>query len=192
MRWVSEALTILGRAPSVGRADIIGRWTFNRGFKLERLTRKQLDWFIEVEKPSQTIGHSIDGMYVHLLRSIEDQRDQFDDPDSLIALIKLIIDEGVDHYRRFQAVRDHLNGLEEDDYLRKLTGVPDQEDARLLDMADEMYHTLLNALAASFRAGDSGGGMFFDQARRTMEGLHELHHRLAAKDLRPRFNLLRK
>jgi hypothetical protein len=34
--------------------------------------------------------------------------------------------------------------------------------------------------------------MFFDQARRTMEGLHELHHRLAAKDLRPRFNLLRK
>lgn len=189
MRWVNEALTLLRRPPSVGRADIIGRWTFNRDFKLERLTRDQLNWFIDVEKPSQAIGQGIDGMYVHVLRSIEDQRDQFEDPDSLIALIKLIIDEGVDHYRRFQAVQDHLKGLEEEDYLRKLTRVPDQEDARLLDMADEMYHTLLNALAASFRAGDKGGGLFFDQARRTMESLHELHHRLAGNDLAPRFNL---
>ena len=62
-RWVNEALSLLGEPPSLGRADPIGRKQ-EEPFRLERLTPQQLQWFINIEEPSQAINEGIDGMYV--------------------------------------------------------------------------------------------------------------------------------
>ena len=64
LHWVNEALDILGSPASLDRADIIGR-TFKRRFHLKPLTGKQLEWFIEVEKPSRAMSETrgVDGMY---------------------------------------------------------------------------------------------------------------------------------
>lgn len=92
LRWVNEALDLMQQSPSLGRAQLIGR-TFNRPFELERLTPQQLQWFIDVEEPSQVAGQGLDGMYVRLLASIDRQPEQFPERERLMRLIKLIVDE---------------------------------------------------------------------------------------------------
>ena len=116
LRWVNEALDLLGQAPSLGRAKSLGR-IFNRPFELKPLTPEQLQWFIDVEKPSQSVDEGLDGMYVQLLTSIERQPEIFPEQERLLYLIKLIIDEGGDHYQRFKSVQEHLSQMIPDIYL---------------------------------------------------------------------------
>jgi len=206
LRWANEALTLLGAGPVLGRAGKIGQ-VQQRDFELCPLNARQLDWFIEIEKPSQTITDPegqggkdpIDGMYVVLLRSIEEQRATFRNADRLVPLLKLIVDEGMDHYHRFLSVKKHLEGLSEETYLRKLRrwDSPEEEiaarvsaeDIRMLDRADDMYNDLLAELASALGHGDKGGGMFLEHSRRRMHSLHEINHRLADRKLGPRFTL---
>src|SRR6185436_20912985 len=76
-RWVNEMLLYLGEDQVLGRADPIGidfpeQKGFNRPFELAPLTRRQLDWFIEVERVSPHHDPAaIAGMYTRLLLSIE-------------------------------------------------------------------------------------------------------------------------
>lgn len=189
LRWVNEALDLLKQPPSLGRAQAIGR-TFNRPFELERLTPQQLQWFIDVEAPSQEAGQKLDGMYVRLLVSIDRQPEVFPERERLLHLIKLIIDEGEGHYKRFLSVQQHLAGASPDSYLRPLANPPaGTQLASLQNLSDQNYSVLLGALQVSFALGDRAGGLVLEQSRRAMFNLHETNHYLASQGVRARFRL---
>ena len=189
LRWVNEALDLMQQSPSLGRAKFIGR-TFNRPFELKRLTPQQLQWFIDVEQPSQVAGQGLDGMYVRLLASIDRQPEQFPERERLLRLVKLIIDEGENHYKRFLSVQQHLVGLSSDSYLRPVEEPQSGTQlANLQTLSDQNYSVLLGALQVSFVLGDRAGGMVLEQSRRAMFNLHETNHYLANKGIRARFRL---
>lgn len=189
LRWVNEALDLMQQSPSLGRAKFIGR-TFNRPFELKRLTPQQLQWFIDVEQPSQVAGQGLDGMYVRLLASIDRQPEQFPERERLLRLVKLIIDEGENHYKRFLSVQQHLVGLSSDYYLRPLENPqPGTQLASLQSLSDQNYSVLLGALQVSFVLGDRAGGMVLEQSRRAMFNLHETNHYMAREGVRARFRL---
>jgi hypothetical protein len=189
LRWANEALNLLGAPPSLGRADRIGR-SLDRPFALEPLTPQQLAWFIDVERPSQVVGTGVDGMYVRLHSTITRRPDLFPESERLVHLLKLIIDEGDDHFHRFTAVQSHLAGLDPARYLRRLADEPDDDDGRrLLDLADQNYAALLGALHLTFGFGDTAGGRLMEQSRRAMRNLHETNQLLAIRGVRPRFAL---
>lgn len=185
LRWVNEALALLGESPSLDRAERIGR-VFNRPFELTPLTPEQLQWFIDVEQPSQAINESIDGMYVQLHTSIDLQPKEFPERERLVHLIKLIIDEGEDHYERFLSIQRHLTGIAPEQYLRPLDDAPTQG---LQDLSDQHYAVLLRSLQVTFSIGDRAGGLQLEHSRRAMYNLHETNHFMATKGLRARFTL---
>jgi len=189
LHWVNEALDLLGQPLSIGRAERIGR-SFDRPFALKPLTPDQLEWFIEVEKPSQAINEGIDGMYVRLHTSIDRQPEVFPEHDRLVQLMKLIIDEGGEHYERFMSVQKHLSNLSPSQYLRTLNDAPPASaSAQLQDLGDENYKVLLGALQVTFSLGEKAGGIMLEESRRAMFNLHETNHILASKGVRARFTL---
>ncbi|MGW7455483.1 ferritin-like domain-containing protein [Streptomyces sp. NPDC054787] len=195
LRWVNEALGTLGRAPVLARAQEIERETDHR-FGLEPLTPARLQWFVDVESPSRNSRadpidpNGIDGMYVALHEALVKRPEQFPDADRLAHLVKLIIDEGGDHWRRFQAVQGHLAGLTEDQYLRPLASdTTDELNLRLLDISDQNYAMLLATLQESFARHDAAGGALMEQTRQVMRNMHEVNHVLAARGVGPRFTL---
>ncbi|MDQ4117226.1 MAG: ferritin-like protein, partial [Actinomycetota bacterium] len=188
LRWVNEALGVLGRPVALGRAERIGR-QFDRPFELAPLTPEQLDWFIDVERPSRATASDVDGMYVRLLSTIEKRPQDFPSADRIAHLLKLIIDEGDDHFQRFTSVKEYLADLDPADYLRPLDGEPDALAVELRALGDQSYAVLLAALSTAFRLGDRAGGVLLEQSRRAMFGLHETNHALAARGVAPRFAL---
>lgn len=189
LRWVNEALNLLKQPPSLGRAQYIGR-AFNRPFQLEPLTPEQLQWFIDVEQPSQSVNEGLDGMYVQLLTSIDRQPDQFPERERLLHLIKLIVDEGGDHYERFTSVQQHLSGMDPNSYLRPLKNPqPGSQLTSLQRLSDQNYAVLLGLLQVSFSLGDRAGGLVLEQSRRAMFSLHETNHYLASKGVGAPFKL---
>ncbi|MFC9504146.1 ferritin-like domain-containing protein [Streptomyces sp. NPDC057002] len=192
LRWVNEVLGVLGRPhqldpPPLGM--IIQRQTGQR-FELKRLTADQLDWFIRVESISDEMNpDGIDGMYVRLHHTIVQRPDLFPQSDRLAHLIKLIIDEGVNHFERFKAVKGHLAEFLEDEYLRGLDKTPDAMDQQLLQLADLNYAVLLGAMKETLALGDRAGGVLIEHARRAMTNLHEVNHLLASRDVAPRFQI---
>lgn len=189
LHWVNEALGLLGQPLSLDRAKRIGR-AFDRPFALQPLTPEQLQWFINVEKPSQAINEGIDGMYVRLHTSIDRQPEVFAQHDRLIQLMKLIIDEGGDHYKRFLSVQNHLSNLSPTQYLRTLDDAPPgSTSAQLQDLSDENYKVLLGALQLTFSLGEKAGGAMLEESRRAMFNLHETNHILASKGIHARFTL---
>ncbi|MGH3925208.1 MAG: hypothetical protein ACRDTT_20500, partial [Pseudonocardiaceae bacterium] len=187
-RWVNEALVLLSRPPNVGRADRIHR-QLDRPFALEPLTPQQLDWFIEVERPSQSIASGVDGMYVQLLVTIDRRPDLFPERDRLVHLIKLIINEGIDHFERFTAIKEQLAGLAPELYLRPLDRPADELTRNLVELSNQNYAVLLGALSATFALGDRAGGALLEQSRRAMFSLHETNHVLASRGVAPPFTL---
>jgi Ferritin-like len=189
LRWVNEALALLEQPAELGRATVLGR-ALQQPFALQPLTPEQLTWFIQVEAPSQQVGTRLDGMYVRLLLSIEGQPELFPERERLVALIKLIIDEGGDHHRRFLAIEQRLSALAPAAYLRVMTVEPPQPTLRALqDLSDQNYALLLGSLALTFSFGDRAGGSLMEQARRAMFNLHETNHYLASQGASPRFVL---
>lgn len=189
LRWVNEALDLLKEPPLTGRAESIGR-AFNRPFELKPLTPDILQWFIDVEKPSQSIGQGLDGMYVRLLTSIDQQPDAFPERERMVHLMKLIIDEGEGHYQRFLSVQQQLSGIDAGTYLRPLANPPSGSNlASLQVLSDRNYAVLLGALQVSLSLGDRAGGILLEQARRAMFNLHETSHYLAAQGIGVPFTL---
>lgn len=176
-RWVNEALNIFNEEPVVDRATVIK--SFNKPFKLRPLTQQQLQWFIDVEKPSQDLGQSIDGMYVRLLLSIEKQPDLFPEHERLIHLFKLIIDEGEDHYQRFLSIKEHLKDYTESQYLRPLSDPTSDERLKALQLlADQNYEVMIGTLRIAFEYADGSNGKLLEEARRAMYNLHDTAHLL--------------
>ncbi|GAA2625728.1 hypothetical protein GCM10010425_22880 [Streptomyces spororaveus] len=199
LRWVNEALAMFGRQPVLDRAKKIKRGSEEHEVTLQRLTRDRLQWFVDVEAPSRNSSDdpidpedpdSVDGMYVELHAAVVEHPEQFPEADRLAHLIKLIIDEGGDHWHRFRAVQGHLEGLTEQQYLRPLaTDTTDPLNLELLDDSDRSYDLLIGVLQKSFSLRDAAGGILMERSRVAMQNMHELNHQLAARGVGPRFTL---
>jgi hypothetical protein len=184
-RWVNEMLLELGEHWVLDRATVIGidfpeQKGFNQPFALVPLTGDQLDWFIKVEKasPNHANPATIDGMYTRILLSIEQGVDFAADPakrERLAQFVKMIIDEGVDHYARFVRVKNAIEGMGERRYLRVTSGpkiAPAGSPARVLqEVADGSYAVLLQALDYVFRQDSAQRGALLEAARRAMYNL---------------------
>jgi hypothetical protein len=184
-RWVNEMLLELGEHWVLDRATVIGidfpeQKGFNQPFVLSPLTGEQLDWFIKVEKasPNHANPATIDGMYTHILLSIQQGGEFASDPakrERLGAFVKMIIDEGVDHYARFVRVKNALDGMKENEYLR-VTSAPKRAAAAsktkiLQDVADGSYAVVLQALDYVFQQDTEQRGELLEAARRAMYNL---------------------
>ncbi|TKB71209.1 MAG: hypothetical protein E8D46_17735 [Nitrospira sp.] len=194
LRAVNEILIELGAPWQLDRADIIGEdfdgdgVAFQRPFALRPLDRTQLGWFIAVEAASQNQGdeNTIDGMYTLILRSVA-VSDEFsaDQKNRLSALIKVIIDEGIDHYARFSRAKTALAGIPENEYLKVQTGpetvAAGHPDSVLQDAADAAYLVVLRSLDYVFQVGDSQRGAMMESARRAMYNMDDAARSLAAR-----------
>jgi hypothetical protein len=202
LRAVNEILIELGEAWVLGRASVIGRdydgngRAFQQRFELVPLSRAQLDWFIKVERASQN-DHSqdtIDGMYTLILHSIA-ASDEFPAEQKQRArqLVKVIIDEGMEHFRRFTRARDALRELPEASYL-KVRGAPlrlaeGHPDRVLQDTADAAYVVVLRALGYVFQMGDRQRGVMMETARRAMYNMDDAARSLALRGVGAMFDL---
>jgi hypothetical protein len=203
LRSVNEILIGVGEAPSLSRAAIIGEdfdgngKAFNRPFELVPLSRAQLDFFIDVERASQSHTgdqDTIDGMYTVLLRSVAASSEFTEgDKQRLAQLVKVIIDEGMDHFRRFERVEAALSGLAEAEYLRVVgppTRLPDADADRILqDTVDAAYQVLLRSLDYVFRLGDLQRGAMMEAARRAMYNMDDAARSLATRGIAALFEL---
>jgi hypothetical protein len=184
-RWVNEMLLELGEHWVLDRATVIGidfpeQKGFNQPFVLSPLIGEQLDWFIKVEKasPNHANPATIDGMYTHILLSIQQGAEFASDPakrERLAAFVKMIIDEGVDHYARFVRVKNALDGMKQDEYLRVTSapkpGVAGSSVRLLQDVADGSYAVVLQALDYVFQQDTEQRGELLEAARRAMYNL---------------------
>ena len=194
LRAVNEMLIVLGQAPELGRATIIGEdlegtgKAFNHPFALRPLTSAQLDWFIAVEAASRNHDDqsTIDGMYTLLLRSVAANVDLAPEQKKTIeAMIRVIIDEGVDHHTRFVRARRALSGIAPERYLAVATApkrLPDTDPDFILQAAlDAAYIVVLRSLEYAFRLGDSQRGAAVEAARRAMYNMDDAARSLAAR-----------
>jgi len=119
-------------------------------------------------------------MYTRILISIEQgpafQADP-DERDRLANFVKLIIDEGVDHFTRFTRVKNALAGIPESEYLRVTSeptpADPASDEAKLQATADLSYAVLLKALDFVFAQGKQQRGGLLEAARRGMYNVDE-------------------
>jgi Ferritin-like len=191
LRWVNEARQLLGQPPVLGRAKEIGRTERNvkLPFVLEPLTKKKLDEFINIEQPSRRLygdPDGLEGLYIQILLSIHAWPDEVlpkSERERLMELIKLIIDEGDDHWKRLLAVQKHLEGITEEKFLR-VTKAPEPsknpDRQKLQELADAYYDTVLQTLGFALKNEDRSGNLL-NQSRNVMFNLHEVADYLASE-----------
>ncbi len=203
-RWVNEILRELGEATVIDRVgsfqDLDNDARFlAHDFSLEPMTPERLGWFIDVERPSKEIDPSladdtIDGLYTRILLSIRQSGEFTDDERAkLIHLIKLIIDEGYDHFSRFQNVQRVLEGLTPASYLR-IDGQPTRLDAghpaKVAElMADQAYSSTLSTLMLVFSQPSQHTGDLLRVARFAMYALDDAAHEVIRLGGAPLFTL---
>ena len=110
LRWANQVLKLLGAPTIVKRAAKLGR-RFEIPFYLQSLTNAQLQWFVDVERPSRSTIIGLDGMYVGIQTSLQQLPPGELDPEiqrRAVEIIKLIIDEGEGHYVRFSTAQQNL------------------------------------------------------------------------------------
>ncbi len=110
LRWANQVLKLLGAPTIVKRAAKLGR-RFEIPFYLQSLTNAQLQWFVDVERPSRSTIDGLDGMYVGIQTSLQQLPAGQLDPEvqrRAVEIIKLIIDEGEGHYVRFSTAQQNL------------------------------------------------------------------------------------
>ena len=182
-RWVNEILVLLGETPVLARAaqtedkDGNGRYLPHE-FRLTAATQAQIDWFIAVEQPSQKVdpevkSDTIDGMYTRLFLSIRQSAEISDEiKDRVLHLIKLIIDEGYDHFQRFRRVRQLLPQPPDESHLRTVTDpapLAEIHAAKALELrVDRSYEVILNLLLVVFGRGDREHGQLLEATRIAM------------------------
>jgi hypothetical protein len=162
-------------APAGGEAPA-GRKYLHVESKLCPLTLKALDYFVDVEKNSRTLN----GLYSHLYLSVE-AGDQFIESDRkrMLPILRLIIDEGEEHYERLESIRTRLRRHRDGSWLRKLKP-PSRDSQELYDEATSYYHLLLHIISISFQL-DEGGPALLSTAKGIMQELDEAILALAEK-----------
>jgi Ferritin-like len=204
LRVVNEVLIELGETWVLARAGVIGEdfdangVAFNKPYELVPLTMSQLDWFIAVEEASQNHGDAdqdtIDGMYTLILRSINEGPEfSASEKERLGYLVKIIIDEGMEHYRRFSRVKTALNGIPESRYL-KVNDPPERlpsgaADRVLQDVVDAAYVVVLRSLDFVFHYGDRQRGALLESARRSMFNMDDAARSLSVRGVGAIFDM---
>jgi len=200
MVWANQLLWALGeRSPSTGRAEVIGasptprsgrkiyppgeKQYANQPFNPQPLTLDTLDRFIRIEQQSRTASA---GMYIEALASIAARPDWFPEAARLVPIVKLLIDEGDGHYRRFQTVHNSLQGLPPD-YLNRFDRLPDPRDARYLRLCGMYYAEIIASLEISFRLDEGTGRRFVEAAVASMRSLNDVARWLADRGVAPVF-----
>ena len=181
-RWVNEILQILGEQPVFGRIENFGRNFDDREFKLEPLTLEQLNWFIAVERPSRSIDMpgQIDGMYVRLHQAIAENPQDFPRSGRLHELIKLIIDEGEEHYQRFMRIEDHLASfLPGDAHLYTRTPPAGSQTDLWLKVSNLCYEAVISFLLLSIRQGDRADGRLLAKSVACMHAMDDFNKDIA-------------
>jgi len=187
-RWVNEILrelnesTVIDRVGAFEDLDQDNRF-FDHDFSLEALTRDRLSWFIDVERPSKAVdpslaGDTIDGLYTRILLSIRQNADfSVDEKARLLHLIKLIIDEGFDHFTRFQNIQSVLSGLSSNDYLRldsQPVRLASGHPAKVAELTtDKAYSVVLATLMLVFSQSNVNTGDLLQAARFAMYALDD-------------------
>jgi hypothetical protein len=197
-RWVNEALQLLGAPISLDRATQFrtGENKIEGVFAMRPLTPDCLDYFISVEAPSKVVDEAdkLDGLYTHLLHSLE----RATGVDAKIRrevaeIIKLIIDEGHDHWLRFRQVRDLLDPFDPANYLRVKAppvAAPDGTKlAQLQQLADECYADLLAGLQIAFESNPIDRNERIKDARQLMYNLDDVGVALASEGVGMLFTL---
>ncbi|HSK38668.1 MAG TPA: ferritin-like domain-containing protein, partial [Arenibaculum sp.] len=203
-RWANEMLRELGEPAELGRVVTFDDFddserTFGHTFSLQPLTWERLDWFIEVEKPSREVDPSrrpgsVDGLYTRLLLSIG-QNQAFTETErhQLQYLVKLIIDEGHDHYLRFSRVKEMLKGLDLPSRLRLPADpqpVPEGHPVHAYQqVADSCYAVVLTTLRFVFEQGGTRIGEMLNAARHAMYALDDAAQAAAVTGGAPLFRL---
>lgn len=202
-RWVNEILRELGEPLELGRVDAFedldgDERSITHKFALKPLTTDQLDWFIEVEKPSNLVDpdkadDTIDGLYTRILLSIQ-QSAEFTDAERarLAHLIKLIIDEGLDHFTRFTNVKRSVGALGGNvirtGFPENPPSLPDGHIAKVAELvADRAYSTVLSTLFIVFSASNQRIGDLLIAARYAMYALDDAAHEVIVMGGAPRF-----
>lgn len=188
LRSVNEILIELGEPWVLSRAAVIGEdfngdgRAFKIPFSLTPLTTEQLEWFIKVEQQSQNAHDTdttIDGMYTHILRSVAVSTEFSPAERARVShFIKVIIDEGINHYEMFVEARRLLGSIPPAAYLRVTTNAPEllpQEspDRILQDTVNLSYAVVLRSLDYVFRLGDAQRGAMVEAARRAMYNMDD-------------------
>lgn len=199
-RWVNEALRMLGRPPSMRRAKVIGR-DLERNFELRPLLPGTLDEFIGIEAPSSVFNddpQQLDGVYTRILVSLHHLENQPNQTPEMLdmlrrmkQLMKVIIDEGENHWDRFRRVKQQLAGQKPKSYLRYLEspGMTQTEPQRTLQLlADAFYDLLLRALYITFVLGRGSRGTWLKISHRAMFALDDTAFHLADLGSAARFN----
>jgi len=205
LRWVNEMLLSLGQAHELGRftdmpdVDRDGRF-LQHTFSLKRLTPERLVWFIAVEAPSNRIDlgsgdDTVDGMYTRLLLSVS-QGAGFTEEEKrrLVHRIKLIIDEGYDHFQRFTRVRERLTGIDPAAYLRLVDDPAPQPASAIAHVfetvADAAYAGVLDLLSRLLTPSNVGRiDALIIAARELMYNLDEAARSAALNGGAPLFRL---
>jgi Ferritin-like len=210
LMWANLSLRLLGAPASVGRAERIaeppdrernGRRPLfdvaikylDQPFALNPLNHATLDWFIQVEAPSKVINQGLDGMYVYILEALEMRRREIPNADRIIPVIKLIVDEGEGHWERFERIKETLDGIPEERYLRALSNEPpNAEQTEYLQVCDAYYHMLIKSIELSLSLGEIAQAQLVGAAVRMMKSLDEMAFVLARQGYLPRFTLTKK
>lgn len=197
LRWVNEALWLLGKPPALNRAQTIGS-DLRRFFQLRPLTPKVLDEFIAIEAPASVLNNDpqqLDSVYARTLCSLNQLNAAPGKADLILRLqqiIKVIIDEGKSHWVRFRGIKSTLAGMKPEEYLRfttaPLTAVT-EPFATVQLLCDAYYDLLLHALYITFRLGRRSRREWLDIAHRVMFALDEAGFLLSTNNYAPRFTL---
>jgi hypothetical protein len=198
-RWVNEALVMLGEQPDFGRASTLRRLEPNVelaqpqvSLRLEGLTPEALQRFIDIERPTTTKDpHEVSSLYTNILLSLQSGRGDFrnekgeDVREQVGELVKLIIDEGRDHFHRAEYAQKLLKDDNPQDYLRyESAPVPqpsNSEAGRLQRLGNHYYHSVLQILQLAFREQPDARASMLKQTRRIMHNLDDIGHALGSE-----------
>ena len=203
LRWINEILRELGEAPELGRFTSLEDFdndprTLKHDFSLEPLSAARLRWFIAVEEPSQALSvardpGTIDGLYTRLLLSISQSQEFAAEKTRLEHLLKLVIDEGQDHFSRFTRVQAMLADLDEADYLQLPANPAPLEEGhdakRYEKIADDCYELVLSTLGFVFETGGVKLSEMLNAARHAMYALDDAARAVTREGGAPLFSL---
>ncbi|WP_373491031.1 ferritin-like domain-containing protein [Parasphingorhabdus sp.] len=203
-RWVNEILRELGASTVVDRVDSFEDIDNNNRFiphhfSLEPLNDQRLQWFVDVERPSKYVDPSlandtIDGMYTRLLLSIRQNAEfEAEERKRLIHLIKLIIDEGYDHFSRFvraQMEMAQVSTLQRTRLGAAPTPLPAGHPAKVAEITvDRAYSVVLTTLKFVFAGANARNGDLLQAARYAMYALDDAAHEVIRLGGAPLFTL---
>lgn len=211
LRWVNDALQVLGREPSLGRADSLkmpGHRAVDSkvavSLSVQPLTDEAIDTFIRIESPSRNSdpGRGPTGLYVELLEDLEALDG---DPSSKVEpvtlqrlkeLVKLLIDEGGEHAKQLRFMQALVKPVPLERRLR-VTTVQDpaswSPDAKAQQAdADAFYARMLKALSRAYSVASISQEerkAAIRESRNAMQSIDKLAQSLAQGGVGLRFTL---